>query len=40
MELTGEKKGQETLAKQVRFCQQQTRQIEDLQKKLDGYNTN
>jgi len=33
-------RGGETLAKQVRFCQQQTRTIEDLQKKLDGYTNN
>ena len=30
-------RGQETLAKQVRFSQQQGRQIEEMQKKIDGF---
>ena len=32
-------KGQETLAKQVRFSQGQTRQIDELQKKVDSFTT-
>jgi hypothetical protein len=32
-------KGQETLAKQVRFSQGQTRQIEELQKKVDNFTS-
>lgn len=32
-------RGQETLGKQLRFSQQQTRQIEELQKKVDGFTT-
>lgn len=32
-------KGQETLAKQLRFSQAQTRQIEELQKKVDNFTT-